>query len=144
MLELMCMTALLGALLAGIFSTIHSARTANAACESCALDVLGMTRALAALERDCRESTAGGTSDGGVVVLETPRGAILWGVRAGALFRRDGGVESVLARGVARCSVEPEGPVLRIRIRLEGTRSAGGRGPEATSLVARRAAEEGR
>jgi prepilin-type N-terminal cleavage/methylation domain-containing protein len=144
LLELLVVVVVLGTTLAAVGTTLASTHRADRACESRALDLVGLGRALAALEGDLRESTDVRVESPVRLLLTTTRGAVEYRVLEGALERVAGGRVSPLARDMLDLRVTREGPLVRATIRLARERLPGKRKAEATTLVAPRAWREGR
>jgi hypothetical protein len=143
-LEMLVLMVFLSSFLALLTSTMVVVRKTDDEAEALSKDLLGMTRALAALEADGRASTRVETDGAGEVRMETTRGPVAYRVREGVLSRSAEGRWSVLARGVRDLSVVPENGLLRATVRMTRAHEGKRRKPEATTWIAPRGGEAGR
>ena len=140
--ELLLSVALLSTFMGTLLTAMNGARSAQRTADLYAGDVEGLRRALDSLERDLREALPSSvTPGGGSVRVASTRGDILWAARRGVLTRREGGVESVVARNVAFFEVVDSAGGWRARIEPARRRGAGGQPARLTTVVVPRIPE---
>ena len=132
------MGAILSSAVAGI---VVQARRTNAVAEVRASEILGLQRAVAALERDLREAAAFETTPSGEVLVHSPRGTVSYRLAGGTLWRAAEGRRVRLAVNVALFRVAEEGGLRRITLDLLRPGNPSRRGAGVTAVVAPRAGE---